>query len=113
MFKTITVAAVLLVSPTEAIFGIGNRNKINSKVVKPDTNNGMNNFVGGKGQNIDDLYFGNDETGKLKKRITQLAQKSVDDEADKFKEALIAVMTQRIQDYLKVKNGSYQDNEVK
>lgn len=96
MFKTITIAAVLLVSPTEAIFGIGNKNKINSKVVKPDYKNDMNNFVGGKGSNVDDMYFGNDEAGKLKKRITQLAQKSVDEEADKFKEALIAVMTQRI-----------------
>ena len=93
MFKTITIAAVLLVTPTEAFFGRGKNNKINSKVVKPDSNNGMNNFVGGKGQPVDDLYFGNDDAGKLKKRITQLAQKSVDEEADKFKEALVAVMT--------------------
>ena len=92
MFKTFTIAAVLLVTPTEA-WGKGKNNKINSKVVKPDTNNGMNNFVGGKGQNVDDLYFGNDDTSKLKRRITQLAQKSVDEEADKFKEALVAVMT--------------------
>ena len=115
MYKALTIAAILLVTPTEALFGLGrNNNKINSNAVKPNTiNNGMDNFVGGKGQNVDDMYFGNDENGKLKKRIVQLAQKSVDEEADKFKEALVAVMTQRIQDYLKVKNGSYNDMEVK
>ena len=37
---------------------------------------------------------------------------SADEETDKFKEALVAVMTQRIQDYLKVKNGSYEDKEI-
>ena len=114
MFKTFTVAAVLLISTTEAgLFGRNNK-KVNNNVVKPGTKNGGNNFVGGKGQpNIDDLYYGADEASKLKKRIHQLAAKSVDDEADKFKEALVAVMTQRIQDYLKVKHGSFDEKEVK
>ena len=70
-------------------------------------------MVGGKGQLIDDFYFGNEEASKVEKRIIQLAQGSVNEEADKFKVALASVMTQRIEDYLKVKYGSYEDKEVK
>ncbi len=37
--------------------------------------------------------------------IVNLAIESIKDEADKFEEALIAVMSQRVQEYLNVKNG--------
>ena len=36
----------------------------------------------------------------------------MDVESDKFRDALIAVMTQRIQDYLKVKYGTFKEIEV-
>lgn len=69
MIKKITIGALLLVSPTEAIFGKGKNNKI----VKPDAkNNGGSNIVGGKDQQ-DNEFLGMDEHQKLKKRITQLA----------------------------------------
>ena len=68
MFKTIAIALLLLVSPTEAL-GKGK----NNKVVKPDSKNGKNNLVGGKTQPTDDIYFGNDDDSKLKRRIIQLS----------------------------------------
>jgi len=37
--------------------------------------------------------------------IVNLATESIKDEAEKFEEALIAVMSQRVQEYLNVKNG--------
>ena len=35
------------------------------------------------------------------------------DEAEKFEEALIAVMSQRVQEYLNVKNGKVDDQLLK
>ena len=35
------------------------------------------------------------------------------DEAEKFEEALIAVMSQRVQEYLNVKNGKVDDHLLK
>mgnify|MGYP006109430497 CR=1 FL=1 len=49
MLKKIIIAAVVLVSPTEALFGRGKNN--NNKIVKPESNhNKVYNLVGGNGQ---------------------------------------------------------------
>ena len=71
MLKKIIIAAVVLVSPTEALFGRGNNN--NNKVVKPESNhNKVYNIVGGNGlphYNMDDHVFETEETSKVEKAI--------------------------------------------
>lgn len=44
--------------------------------------------------------------------IIQLAKRSIEDEAKKFEEALVAVMAQRTKEYIKVKLGRDDDNKV-
>ena len=66
---------------------------------------------GGKGKNnkgglddiVGDMWFMNDSN--VKKITMSLAQRSVAEEAEKFEEALLAVMSQRVQEYLQVKLG--------
>ena len=44
--------------------------------------------------------------------IIQIAKKSIDQEAEKFEEALVAVMAQRTKEYIKVKIGRDDDSKV-
>ncbi len=45
--------------------------------------------------------------------MIKLSQQSLGDEAEKFEEALVAVMSQRIQEYMMVKLGEVDDDKLK
>ena len=58
-----------------------------------------------------DLSFTNDSA--VKKATMSLAFKAIAEESEKFEEALLAVMSQRVQEYLQVKLGSVDDAKLK
>jgi len=54
----------------------------------------------------------NGDENQLKTMIITIANKSIEEEAKKFEEALIAVMAQRTKEYIKVKLGRDDDKKV-
>ena len=57
-------------------------------------------------------FASNGDEAQLKTMIIQIAKKSIDEEAKKFEEALVAVMAQRTKEYIKVKIGRDDDKKV-
>lgn len=58
-----------------------------------------------------DLSFTNDSA--VKKATMSLAFKAINEECEKFEEALVAVMSQRVQEYLQVKLGKEDPAKLK
>ena len=59
-----------------------------------------------------DLNYGTNESS-IKKATMSLAFKAIAEESEKFEEALLAVMSQRVQEYLQVKLGKVDDAKLK
>ena len=83
---TIVAAILLFASPAQAIFGLGKKKDITDK--SGESSVFQPNFVAGK-QSEDDALYETEDTKKVKNLIMKLAKNSVEDEADKFKEALV------------------------
>ena len=84
-------------------FGGGkNDNKVEARNNKND--NGMGDLFG-------DVMYNNDST--IKKSVMTLAFKAIAEESEKFEEALLAVMSQRVQEYLQVKLGGVDEAKLK
>ena len=98
------------------LFGGGENNQIENKVGgKGGKNNNKNQISKPSYSAADDIMHGfnqNGDEGQLKSMITQLAHRSIEDEAKKFEEALVAVMTQRTREYIKVKLGRDDEKKV-
>ena len=101
------------------LFGGGGNNQIENKVGgKGGKNNNKNQQISNNKPSYsaaDDIMNGfsqNGDEGQLKSMITQLAHRSIEDEAKKFEEALVAVMTQRTREYIKVKLGREDEKKV-
>ena len=101
------------------LFGGGNNNQIENKVGgRGGKNNNKNQQISNNKPSYsaaDDIMNGfsqNGDEGQLKSMITQLAHRSIEDEAKKFEEALVAVMTQRTREYIKVKLGREDEQKV-
>ena len=71
-------------------------------------------MVQGRNQNMDNLFgdltFTNDSA--VKKATITLAYKAIAEESEKFEEALLAVMSQRVQEYLQVKLGTVDEAKL-
>ena len=79
-----------------------NENKVEARNNKND--NGMGDLFG-------DFMYNNDST--IKQSVKTLAFKAIAEEAEKFEEALLAVMSQRVQEYLQVKLGAVDEAKLK
>tara|TARA_B110000285_G_C14794525_1_gene454584 strand:- start:273 stop:653 length:381 start_codon:yes stop_codon:yes gene_type:complete len=84
--------------------GKGGKNKGKDIVIKQPDNTAADNIINGFAQNGDE--------NQLKSMIITIANKSIEEEAKKFEEALIAVMAQRTKEYIKVKLGRDDDKKV-
>ena len=85
----------------------GGRKNEGENLVQGRNNNNHNN--------LDNLYgdavFTTDTA--IKKATMTLAFKAIAEESEKFEEALLAVMSQRVQEYLQVKLGKVDDAKLK
>jgi len=84
--------------------GRGGKNKGKDIVIKQPDNTAADNIMNGIALNGDE--------NQLKTMIITIANKSIEEEAKKFEEALIAVMAQRTKEYIKVKLGRDDDKKV-
>ena len=112
--QTKSLAVVMLLSATGEVgaffpkfFGGGGKNKNENQVAANNRNN--------KNNNMDNVWgdFGVQSDSAIKKMSMKLAYMSVSEEAEKFEEALLAVMSQRVQEYLKVKLGDVDNDKLK
>ena len=109
MNKLSTAALILIALSGESqvsaflpnFFGGGKQVKEN--LVQGRSNGNMDNLFG-------DLSFTNDSA--VKKSTMTLAYKAIAEECSKFQEALLAVMSQRVQEYLQVKLGVVDDAKL-